>query len=66
VPAIHPYIQVAPGLAIHTRDFAAAAATGDGDRAVLDGATLVGSVVAGLLTRPDLIAEANAAIPEQP
>ncbi|HEX3592912.1 MAG TPA: amidohydrolase [Pseudonocardiaceae bacterium] len=66
VPAIHPYLQVAPGLAIHTRDFEAAAATGDGDRAVLDGATLVGSVVAGLLTRPELIAEAANSLPEQP
>jgi metal-dependent amidase/aminoacylase/carboxypeptidase family protein len=39
VPAIHPMIKAAPAdCAIHTKDFAAAAASPDGDRAVVDGA----------------------------
>jgi amidohydrolase len=61
VPAIHPYIRVAPGLNIHTREFAAAAADGPGDRAVRDGATMLATVVAGLFTRPALVTEARAA-----
>jgi amidohydrolase len=61
VPAIHPYIRVAPGLAIHTRDFAAAAAAEQGDRAVRDGATMLATVVASLFTRPELVADAQAA-----
>lgn len=61
VPAIHPYIRVAPGLAIHTREFAEAAATAQGDRAVLDGATLLATIVTGLFTRPNLLSEVRAA-----
>lgn len=61
VPAIHPYIRVAPGLAIHTREFAEAAATAQGDRAVLDGATLLATIVTGLFTRPALLSEVRAA-----
>lgn len=61
VPAIHPYIRVAPGLAIHTREFAEAAATAQGDRAVTDGATLLATIVTGLFTRPSLLAEVRAA-----
>jgi amidohydrolase len=39
VPAIHPMIKAAPAdCAIHTKDFAVAAASPDGDRAVIDGA----------------------------
>jgi amidohydrolase len=65
VPAIHPYVQVAPDLAIHTRDFAAAAATEQGDQAVLDGATVIGSVVAALFRDPDLVRAATEAFEER-
>jgi amidohydrolase len=65
VPAIHPYVRVAPDLAIHTREFAAAAATEQGDSAVLAGATMLASVVTELFARPSLIAEARAAFEEQ-
>jgi amidohydrolase len=60
VPAIHPYICVAPGLAIHTRDFAAAARAADGDRAVRDGASLLAITVAALFDQPELVARARA------
>lgn len=64
VPSIHPYVCVAPGLAIHTREFAAAAATEQGDRAALAGAALLGTVVAGLFDRPELVERARAAFEE--
>ncbi|HEX4221958.1 MAG TPA: M20 family metallopeptidase [Pseudonocardiaceae bacterium] len=60
VPAIHPYICVTPGLAIHTRDFATAAREPDGDRAVRDGACLLASIVAALFDHPELVARAKA------
>ncbi|MEJ8280784.1 M20 family metallopeptidase [Pseudonocardia spirodelae] len=50
VPAIHPMIAIAgPGTALHTTGFAAAAAGPGGDRAVLDGAAGLATVVADLL-----------------
>ncbi len=61
VPALHPYLRVVPGVAIHTRDFAAAARGEDGDRAVLDGAVLLGTMAGALLTRPALVSAAQAA-----
>ncbi len=45
IPAVHPYLCVTPGLALHTREFAEAAGGPDGDAAVLDGAVLIGSTV---------------------
>jgi amidohydrolase len=39
MPAIHPMIAISgPTVALHTKEFAAAAASGEGDRAVVDGA----------------------------
>jgi metal-dependent amidase/aminoacylase/carboxypeptidase family protein len=61
VPAMHPYICVEPGVALHTRDFVAAAAGDGGDRAVLDGAAMLAAVVTSLFTRPELLAEARLA-----
>jgi hypothetical protein len=61
MPALHPYLQVEPGLAIHTREFATAARGAAGDRAVLDGATLLGVMASALLTRPALVSAARAA-----
>jgi amidohydrolase len=66
LPSIHPYVCVAPGLAIHTREFAAAAATEQGDQAALAGAELLGTVVAGLFSRPELLDRARAAFEERP
>jgi amidohydrolase len=64
VPALHPYLRVAPGLAIHTREFAVAARGEAGDRAVLDGAAMLGTMAGALLTRPALVAAARAAFDE--
>jgi amidohydrolase len=61
VPALHPYLQVVPGLAIHTREFGEAARGQAGDRAVLDGAGLLGIMAGALLTRPALAAAAATA-----
>lgn len=66
VPSIHPYIEVEPGLAIHTREFAEAAGGEQGDRAVLAGATLLATVVAALHTRPELVERARAAFRDRP
>ena len=60
VPAMHPYVCVTPGLAIHTRDFAAAARAADGDRAVRDGASLLAITVAALFDHPELVEQAKA------
>ncbi|HSZ41464.1 MAG TPA: M20 family metallopeptidase [Trebonia sp.] len=60
VPSLHPYLQVVPGLAIHTREFAEAARGEAGDRAVVDGAGLLGIMTGALLTRPALVAAAAA------
>jgi amidohydrolase len=65
VPALHPYLRVVPGLAIHTREFAAAARGEAGDRAVLDGAAMLGMMASALFTRPALVAAARAAFDER-
>jgi amidohydrolase len=65
VPALHPYLQVVPGVAIHTREFGTAARGEAGDRAVLDGAALLGLMAGALLTRPALVTAARAAFDER-
>lgn len=60
VPAMHAYIGVTPGVALHTRDFAAAARTPDGDRAVRDGASLLAITVSALFDHPELVEQATA------
>ncbi|MEQ3549202.1 M20 family metallopeptidase [Pseudonocardia nematodicida] len=50
IPAIHPMIAIAePGTALHTTGFAEAAGGPGGDRAVVDGAAGLASVVADLV-----------------
>jgi amidohydrolase len=61
LPAIHPYICVRPGLSLHTRDFEAAAGSPDADRAVIDGAAVLGTMLGALLVRPQLVEEARKA-----
>jgi amidohydrolase len=61
VPALHPYLRVVPDVAIHTREFAVAARGEAGDRAVLDGAALLGIMASTLLTGPALVTAAKAA-----
>ncbi len=62
VPSIHPMIQVAPdGVAIHTVDFAAHAASAAGDRAVIDGAKIMAMTTVDLWCAGGLIDDARAA-----
>lgn len=62
VPSIHPMIQVAPdGVAIHTVDFAAHAASAAGDRAVIDGAKIMAMTAVDLWCAGGLIDDARAA-----
>jgi metal-dependent amidase/aminoacylase/carboxypeptidase family protein len=65
VPALHPYLQVVPGVAIHTREFAAAARGEAGDSAVLDGAALLAAMAGALLSRPALVTAVRAAFDER-
>lgn len=61
VPAIHPYLCVTPGGILHTRQFAEDVVSVDGDRAVIDGATVLGAMACTLLTTPDLVEEVKRA-----
>jgi amidohydrolase len=61
LPAVHPYICVTPGVALHTRDFAAGAVGADADRAVLAGATVLATTMLALYREPELVAAAKAA-----
>jgi metal-dependent amidase/aminoacylase/carboxypeptidase family protein len=55
VPAIHPTIAVAPvEVSIHSRDFAACAASEDGHRGVLDAAKAMAMTAIDVLTDADL------------
>jgi len=54
-PAVHAYIAIAPkGVAGHSHEFAAAAASPDGDRAVLDGAKVLAMTAVDFLLDPEL------------
>jgi hypothetical protein len=59
VPALHPYIQVRGGVATHTREFADAAGSADGDLAVLDGAAMLATMTVSLITHPGLVKSAT-------
>jgi amidohydrolase len=55
VPAIHPTIAVAPPeIGIHSREFAACAASEDGHRGLLDAAKAMAMTAIDVLTDPDL------------
>lgn len=61
VPSLHPMIAVAPpGTAIHTPDFAIAAGGPGGDRAAIDGARIMASVLVDLWSDPTLVERARA------
>lgn len=61
IPAVHPYLCVAPDVALHTREFEAAAGSAEGEKAVVDGAAVLGTVAAVLLTDPALVRAAKSA-----
>ncbi len=61
VPAIHPYVVIAdPGTAGHSPEFAAAAISERGDRALLRAAKAMAMTTVDLLTQPELIDQAKA------
>jgi amidohydrolase len=58
IPALHPYIRVRNGVATHTREFAEAAGSADGDLAVIDGAAMLATMAVCLITHPELVESA--------
>lgn len=58
VPSIHPMIAVAPpGTPIHTPEFATAARSADGDKAVIDGALAMANTALDIWLNPDVLSE---------
>lgn len=56
VPAIHPYLKIAPeGTSAHTREFAEASASPAGMRALWLGAQALALTASDLLTQPDFL-----------
>ncbi len=57
LPAIHPLIAITPpGVAIHSPEFAKAAASGKGTRALMDGAKALAMTIVDLLGNPQTVA----------
>ena len=66
MPAVHAYFAIAPeGVANHTIEFTAAAASEAGDAAVLDGAASLAMTVADLLAEPTLLERATTEFQQQ-
>lgn len=56
VPSIHPYVPIVdPGTGAHTPEFAVAAASERGDRALMRAAKAMAMTAVDLLTQPDLL-----------
>jgi amidohydrolase len=65
LPAIHPYVQIAePGTGGHTPEFAAAAASESGNRALLLSAKAMAMTAVDLLVQPHLMAQTKAEFEE--
>lgn len=61
LPAIHPYLKIAPeGSSAHTKEFLEASRSPEGMRALVIGAQALAMTAADLLTQPDLLAEVRA------
>lgn len=66
MPAVHAYFAIAPeGVANHTVEFTAAAASEAGDAAVLDGAAALAMTVADVLAEPTLVERATTEFQQQ-
>lgn len=61
VPAIHPYIELAKGVAGHTREFERAAGGPGGSQAVRDGAVVLGQAMVRVIENPKVVVEAREA-----
>ena len=55
VPSAHPYIELVPGLALHTEQTTEAAASAAGDKTVVDGALEIAMTAVELYSRPELL-----------
>jgi amidohydrolase len=60
VPSLHSYVCLERDAALHTSHFEVLAGSPEGDRAVVDGATILGGVLAALLCDPALVEQAHA------
>lgn len=59
VPSAHPYIELVPGLALHTKQTTEAAASAEGDKTVVDGAMEIAMTAVELYSQPELLAAAK-------
>lgn len=59
VPSAHPFIELVPGITLHTREAAEAAASPEGDKVVLDGALELAMTAVELFSDSDLLAAAQ-------
>jgi amidohydrolase len=67
VPSIHPLVAAAPqDVALHTAEFASWAASEEGDRALLDGATALALTAVDLWLQPEVIEKVRAAFTPGP
>lgn len=57
VPSIHPHLRLLPDLTMHTHEAAAAAGSAEGDKAVVDGASMLAMTAVELYSRPDVMEE---------
>ncbi|MQA01910.1 MAG: amidohydrolase [Streptosporangiales bacterium] len=64
VPSIHPHIELRPELTMHSRESAAAAASPEGDKAVIDGALELAMTAVELYAQPDLLKAVTVAFKE--
>ncbi|MEM6429701.1 MAG: M20 family metallopeptidase [Deinococcota bacterium] len=59
LPTLHAYLQIDATARPHTAEFATAAKSALGDQTVLDGAKVMASLAAELLTQPELVSQAK-------
>ena len=55
VPSAHPFIELVPGVALHTEETTEAAASAAGDKTVVDGALEIAMTAVELYSRPELL-----------
>ena len=65
VPSAHPYIELVPGLALHTEQTTQAAASAEGDKTVVDGALEIAMTAVELYARPELLVAAKDSFREE-
>ncbi len=57
-PSLHPYIAISPeSLPLHSREWAVAAASDEGMKALIDAAAVLAMTAADIMGQPDTLAE---------